>query len=102
MGRLQEKVAECKYREYDRLLTEQFIGDINDKGMTNGVLREVAMLEDIEEATSECILTCPCRVGVQWDIINLNTYRHKQSGMSAYRQTYLHASNIFVCLHSYI
>ena len=41
MGRLQTKVAVCKYRECDRILTEQFIGELNDKGMTDEILRDV-------------------------------------------------------------
>ena len=57
MGRLQLKAAECKYREYDRLLTEQFIGELKDECMTDENLREVATLEVIEEVTDECILT---------------------------------------------
>ena len=57
MGRLQTKVAECEYREYDRLLTEKFIGGHNDEGMTDEMLREVA--------TSEHILTWVHRVVVQ-------------------------------------
>ena len=43
--------------EYGRLLTELFIGGLDDEGMTNEILWEVAMLEDIEEATSEHVLT---------------------------------------------
>ena len=48
MGRLSTKEAKCEYREYDRLLTEQFISVLSDEGMTDEILREVAMLENIE------------------------------------------------------
>ena len=65
MGRLQTKTAEYKYREYGRLLTEQFIGGFNNKGMTDELLRVVTMLEDIEKATSEQVLTWAHRVKVQ-------------------------------------
>ena len=41
MGRLQTKAAECEYKEYDRLLTQQFIGELCDEDMTDEVLREV-------------------------------------------------------------
>ena len=44
MGRLWPKAVECEYRDYNRLPTEQFIGGLNDKGMTDEILREVAML----------------------------------------------------------
>ena len=64
-GRLWTKVAECKYRGYDRLLTEQFIGGINNEGMTDEILREVATLEDVQKATSECILALVHRLEVQ-------------------------------------
>ena len=42
MGRLQTKAAECEFKEYDRLLTEQFIGWLNDEGMIDKIVREVA------------------------------------------------------------
>ena len=61
MGRLQTKVAKCKYREYERPLTGQCISGLNDEGMTDEMLRMVATLGHIEEATSKCILTLACR-----------------------------------------
>ena len=63
-GRLQTKAADCEYKEYCRLLTEQFIGALNDEGMTDEIVREVATLGNIEEATSECILAWVCRLEV--------------------------------------
>ena len=65
MGRILTKVADCKYREYNRLLTEKFIVGLKDGGMTDEILSKVAMLEDIREATSECILTWVCRAEMQ-------------------------------------
>ena len=34
MSRMYRNVAECEYREYDRLLTEQLLYGLNDEGMT--------------------------------------------------------------------
>ena len=65
MGRLQTKVAECEYREYDRLLIEQFIDRLNDEGMNNEILMEVTTLENIEEATSKYFLNWVHRVEMQ-------------------------------------
>ena len=41
---------------YSILLREQFIAGINDDHMTDEILREVTMPENVEEATSECVL----------------------------------------------
>ena len=57
MGRLQTKVAECKYRKYDRLLTEQLIGGLSVKSMADKILRKVSMSQDFEKATSGHVLT---------------------------------------------
>ena len=46
--------------QYDRLLTEQFINGLNENGMINEIPEEVAILEDIDDATSEHVLL--------WDI----------------------------------
>ena len=48
--------TDCEYKEYDRLLTEQFIGGLNDEGMISETLREVAALENIEDAMSVRLL----------------------------------------------
>ena len=50
---MQITVTECEYRENDLLSSEQFIDRLNDEGMTGEILREVATLENIEEATSD-------------------------------------------------
>ena len=39
-----------------------FISGINDDGMIDEILKEVAMLEDTEDATSECVLLWVHRV----------------------------------------
>ena len=39
MGGLQKKAAEWECKEYERLLTEQYIDGFNDEGMINEILR---------------------------------------------------------------
>ena len=65
MGMLQTKATECQYKEYDRLLTEQFINGLNVDGMVDRILSEVAIVKDIEDATSICVLAWAHRVEVQ-------------------------------------
>ena len=38
MGKFRTKATECQYKEYDRLVTEQFISGINDNGMIDEIL----------------------------------------------------------------
>ena len=40
----EQKPAECEYSESNRLLTEQFIGGLNDDNITDEKCREVTML----------------------------------------------------------
>ena len=47
------------------MLTEQFIGQLNDGGMIDEILKEVAILEDIEDTMSERVLLFTCRVEAQ-------------------------------------
>ena len=49
-------MAKCDYDEYDRRITEQFIHVLDDEGMVSQILREVSVLEDINDATSEWVL----------------------------------------------
>ena len=65
MGRLWTKAADCESKEYDRLQTEQFIGGLNDEGMIDEILMEAATLDNIKDATSECVLIWAYIVGVQ-------------------------------------
>ena len=46
-SRLRTKAAECQYKEYDKLLTEQFISGLNDDGRIDEILKD----DDIEDAT---------------------------------------------------
>ena len=58
------KVAEWNYKEYDRLLREQFINGLDDKDMINAILREVSGL-NIEHAIREGVLFWFHRMEVQ-------------------------------------
>ena len=40
MGRLRMKVKECKYKETDKRLNQQFINNINDRTMTVGIVKD--------------------------------------------------------------
>ena len=62
---LRIKAAECKYKEYNILITEQFINGLNDDWICDKILKEVAMLEDIEDTKSECVLLWEYKVEVQ-------------------------------------
>ena len=46
MDRLRMSVAECKYKETDRQLKEQFINDLNDSDMSVKIIRELTKIED--------------------------------------------------------
>ena len=65
MGRLRTKAAECQYKKYKRLQTQQFINRLNGNGMVNEILKEVATLEDTEDTTGQDVLLLVHRVEVQ-------------------------------------
>ena len=58
-------MAKCQYKEYNRLQSEQVITGINDDGTINEILKEVATLEDTEDAPSKHVLLWAHRVEVQ-------------------------------------
>ena len=62
---MQTKAADCDYNKYDRILTEQFIHGLDNEGIIIEILREVSLLEDIDEATSEWVLLWTQRVEAQ-------------------------------------
>ena len=62
---LKTKVAECQYKEYERLLREQFISGLNDSGIISEILNEVAALKDIEDHMTEHVLLWVQRVEAQ-------------------------------------
>ena len=43
-------------KEYDRLLTKQFLHGLDDEDMISEILSEVLTLEDIDNAVSERVL----------------------------------------------
>ena len=48
MGRLRTKAADCQCKEYNRLLTEQFISGLNDDGGIIEILKEVTTLKTLK------------------------------------------------------
>ena len=52
MGKLWTEMAECEYKEYDRLLTEQFVNGFDVEGMISKILKEVLT----EYATTRVLL----------------------------------------------
>ena len=65
MGRLCVVAAECKYRELDRQLKEQFIHGLSDKVMLDEIIRELTTQNNNEQVTSEGILAWAKRIEVQ-------------------------------------
>ena len=61
MGRLRTRDTEYQYKEYKRLLTEQSISGFSEGGTTDETLKEVAILEDIQNITSEHVLLRACK-----------------------------------------
>ena len=56
MVRLRTKATECQYKEYDRLLTEQFSSGLSDDGMIDEILKGSSHIKDIEDTTSVYVL----------------------------------------------
>ena len=46
MDRLRIKAVECKYREWDRRLKEQFINGINSQTKTVEIIRKLTTIKD--------------------------------------------------------
>ena len=44
LGRLEVKAADCKYKEKNRTLKEQFISDINDEAIRAKIIKELIVL----------------------------------------------------------
>ena len=49
MGRLQVKAADCKYKENDRKLKEQFTSGINNEAIIAKIIKECNVLRDTIE-----------------------------------------------------
>ena len=55
------KAADCDYCKCDRRLVKQFIYGLDSEGMISEILRQVSVLEEIDDGTSEWVL-----LWVQW------------------------------------
>ena len=53
MERLRVKATECMYKKIGRRQLEQYINAINDKTMTAEIIKELVVLKDMGEVTSE-------------------------------------------------
>ena len=53
MGHLRAKVDECKYRESDRKLKEQFIYVINDNDMMTKIIRDLPVIKKMNKRTTK-------------------------------------------------
>ena len=56
LGRLQLMAAECRYKELDRHLKEQFINGLNDNSMTGEIICELKSLSGMSCSTPEQVL----------------------------------------------
>ena len=61
----QTEATECVYKEYDRQPTKQLISGFSNDYMIDEILREVATLEDIDDAMNEYVLIWACEVETQ-------------------------------------
>ena len=83
MGKLRTKGAKFLYKEYDRLLMEQFISGIDDNGMMNEIIKEVATLQDIRYPAGKCMLLWAHNIEVQRaQNQDLMTYKRKKMILS--------------------
>ena len=57
--------VECKYKEVDRQLKEQFIQDLNDNEMLAEIIRELTKCKENVTILSETVLAWAKRVEVQ-------------------------------------
>ena len=60
MGHLRIKANECKYKERDRRLKEQFINGINDDDMMTEIISELSVFKKADD-----ILVNRCWVGLK-------------------------------------
>ena len=73
MGKLRIAATECKYKEINRQLKEQFIHGLNDSDMSIEIIKKLVKLEENDNVTSEQVLTWARRVEAQSAILeNLN------------------------------
>ena len=65
MGRLWIKAAECKYKENDSILKEQFISGMNGDAITAETTKEFMVLKDTTAVSSAQVLSLAQMVKVQ-------------------------------------
>ena len=53
IGRLRMKVADCKYKETNMHMKEQFINGLNDDSMKTEIVEELRALSDISSVISK-------------------------------------------------
>ena len=56
MGHLRLKENECKYKEHNSCLKEQFINKVNDDALTQQISKELTMIKNTSDVTSEPVL----------------------------------------------
>ena len=56
MDRLHMKEADCKYKEYDRRLTVQFINSLDHEIIIEEIIRELTALKYTSEVSSDQVL----------------------------------------------
>ena len=65
MGRLCIKDAECNYKEHDRRLKEQFINGLDDKEITQEIIKELNTQMNTQEIDSGLVPMWGQRVNMQ-------------------------------------
>ena len=65
MGRLRTMAAECKYKELDRCLKEQFVNGLNDDVMMVEIIFELTSMLDTSSVTSKQVFAWTRRVEAQ-------------------------------------
>ena len=112
MGSLRMWVVRCQYNEYDRLLTQLFISGLNNDGMIDEILKEVAISEDTDDATRERVLLWAHKIEVQmaqksalndkkrqwFDIINYSSHK-KKCAAPRLQKTHTNANSVIWGTH---
>ena len=50
------KSTECKHKENDKLIKEQFINGINDEAMTNEIIKELTSIKNTSDVPNTQVL----------------------------------------------
>ena len=65
IGKWHFKAIDCKYKEYERRLKEQFSNGLDDKNIIAEIMKELTALKDTSEVSSEQILMWDHRADAQ-------------------------------------